>query len=246
MNIVTRDVKYYAKQINKLYLSLPYGLYDLLRKYNGVIAGGAVLSVFSGDTISDFDVYFHNDTDMKSFTEKLSKRKDCKTLVETDNAITYEVDDKVVQVVTKLLEDGNTVLTTEEIVKNFDFTCCMAAVDYGTLTVVHYEHVLEDVALRRLVINPNGKYPVCTLVRTIKYQEKGYTFAPSEAVKLALMLCNLQMNSYADLKEQLQGIDTQIFEELTDDLISNHSEKQKIDYGHVMNVIDEKLNSVII
>lgn len=60
------------------------------------------------------------------------------------------------------------------------------------------------------------KYPIATLVRTIKYQKYGYKLNPITLVRISLAIHALEIKTYGDMKEQLQGIDTSIFNAILD------------------------------
>ena len=227
---------------------------SLLEKHNIIIAGGAVTSVFSGATIKDFDLYPLNIvsyTEFKREFEQLIKESDDskdKQLFSTANAITYRYHNKIYQLINKYVSADCLVYqpewTVAEILGNFDFTVCMAGFDCKNSQWVLYDNFLSDIAERRLVFNTHSAYPICAMYRVLKYIKKGYELSGGELVKIALSINQIEMLTYKDLKEQLLGIDTLIFKDLTDALISKHGETAPVDFGMVMEEINNKLNSI--
>jgi len=56
---------------NKLKDYLGVSLYNTLKKYNVIIAGGMITSLFTGRDINDVDVYFRNKEDLAAFISEL-------------------------------------------------------------------------------------------------------------------------------------------------------------------------------
>ena len=42
-------------------------VYQMLKKYDCIIAGGSILSIFNNTEINDIDIYFRNKEDLASF-----------------------------------------------------------------------------------------------------------------------------------------------------------------------------------
>lgn len=245
----------FPHQQYKLMDKIPYSLVQPIREHGILIAGGSITSVFTNSPIKDLDLYPTSQDSYDKFHETLRKLVDESTnendklLFVSDNAVTYRYAGVVIQIIHKFLQilggSSNSVFTPEEVLETFDFTCCMGCYDLKSHEFILHKDFLIDNVSRSLVYNSeNPRYPICAMYRVLKYQKKGYTISAGELVKLSLCICNLKMESYQDLKDQLLGIDTQIFMEITEDLIEKHGKDAKIDYGVVMNIINEKLNSL--
>jgi hypothetical protein len=109
--------------------------------------------------------------------------------------------------------------TAKEIIDQFDYTICMGAYDFDMEDFVLDDQFIEHIARKELYYNVNGKYPVSSLFRLRKFFKKGYTIPGTEMIKLGLCINNLKMQTYRDLKVQLQGIDILFLKDLTDQLM---------------------------
>lgn len=241
----------FPNQQYKLLSVIPCGLIHLLEKYNMIIAGGAITSIFSDSPIKDLDVYPRNPEYLKSFKKEFIELiKDTGDTGDgskytSANAETFLYKKIVVQAISKMADNVHvqkSERSPEDILGKFDWTVCMGAFDFKNHEFILYNKFLADLAMRRLIFNCNTDYPICSLHRLTKYEKKGFHIQAGEIVKLSLCIAKLKMNSYADLKDQLMGIDTLIFEELTTDLIDNHGSETPIDYNKVMEEINHKLN----
>ena len=245
----------FPNQQFKLLSKIPSGLIHLLEKYNMIIAGGAITSIFSGSPIKDLDIYSRTPEYLESFKRELAELiKDDGdfgdgSVYKSANAETFRYKETLIQAISKVIDkaaDKHNVQKSErspeDILGKFDWTVCMGAFDFKTHEFILYNKFLADLAMRRLIFNCNTDYPICSLHRLTKYEKKGFHIQAGEIVKLSLCIAKLKMNSYADLKDQLMGIDTLIFEELTTDLIDNHGSETPIDYNKVMEEINHKLN----
>lgn len=204
-----------------------------LEKMDCCIAGGYLTAIFSDAKINDVDVFFKDEESFnKCEGEFVLKGYEC--IVSTASASTYKVEDRDVQLIKKIFG------TPLEIINQFDFTICMCAYNVGNDTFEMDENFLYDLAQRRICFNPFVAYPIACLWRASKYIKKGYTFPATEVIKVALAINNLQMDTYKDLKEQLDGIDTIFLKELTDALMER--EGTNYDFRKAISFIDEALN----
>lgn len=101
----------------------------------------------------------------------------------------------------------------EEIHKNFDFAHCTCS-----WTIWNNEIQLPTKALE-CIINKElyyigSKYPLCSIIRTRKYLERGYHINAGQYVKMAFQLNQLNLNNVEVLKDQLIGVDSAYFLEL--------------------------------
>lgn len=210
------------------------GLIDLLNKNHAVIAGGAIRAVFANEHISDYDIYFKTKRDLDSFLIDLEETEFVEVM-RTGTAITFKKNEIKLQVIT--MEDFIT--HPEKIIKQFDYTVCMGAYDFDTDSFVLYEDFLENLARRELYYNVSAEYPLASLFRLRKYFKKGYTISGTEVIKLGLAINNLKMESYLDLKKQLEGIDTLFLKELTDKLLSPEYAEKKYDFNTFLELLEE-------
>ncbi len=195
---------------------------SILVKHKAMLAGGAINSLFSGRAVSDLDLYLEDLSTVEALKADLidhGYKEACKT----DNAITLVRKGKMrtyeIQIITRFHGDPQTILDT------FDFTIVQGLYQFSTGKFVFAENFLKHIAQRKLVYSGKSKYPICALYRTKKYQERGYKFPGTTMVQIALAIHALEIRNYADMKEQLMGIDTAFLKVLNDKLDAKSSMK---------------------
>ncbi len=231
----------YGKQKYLLINNLPKELIEKLEEYKVIIAGGAIRSVFSGEPISDYDLYFKKKEDADKLI-KYFENKDYELCFLTESAKTYKIDKTLFQII---LLESTFLPSAKEIIDNFDFTICMGAYDTFLNQFILHPNFLLDLASRNLVYNVNAKFPLCSLYRVGKYVRRGYHISGVEIIKLGLSINNLKMDNYQDLKEQLVGIDTLFLKDLTDKLMTPEYIEKKFDFNEFLDMIDEYYNKSI-
>ena len=214
-------------------------LYDILVANHAIIAGGAIRAVFAREYVSDYDVFFKNLTDYGNFLAAMKSQEGYELTFESDTAKSFTKEDTKVQVISFIFG------TAKEIIEQFDYTVCMGAYDFEANDFVLAEDFLSHVARKELYYNVNGKYPISSLFRLQKYFKKGYKIPGVEVIKLALAVNNLKMNSYMDLRQQLQGIDTLFLKELTDKMLTPEYAEKKYDFTEFMQMVDGYANSLL-
>ena len=68
-----RSNEMYKKEEYILRKSIGEELVKLFTKHNCVLAGGAITSIFSGNRINDYDIYFHTKVDLDALKEEFKK-----------------------------------------------------------------------------------------------------------------------------------------------------------------------------
>ena len=200
-----------------IHKGLPVEYRSKLEETGAFLAGGAVASVFSGTRINDYDIYFRSPEGFKACNTFFEEQAGTSCVLEffTPNALTY-----------KIIENGTKVQlitaftgTAEEIFGKFDFTCCMGAYHFMNKEFKFHKDFLPHLSQRRLVFNTDTPYPLSSLVRVRKYiKKKGFTMDAVQLVKMALSIHNLELDDYATLKSQLQGVDILLFKQFLDKL----------------------------
>lgn len=185
-----------------------------LKTQKAILAGGTICSVFTDRQVNDLDFYFKDyETCLKArdfFVDVLNYKQ----VSMTDNAITLIRRNRnvyqTIQIITRFVSEDPAVILAK-----FDFTIVQGAYCFSD-DKFHLGHrFLLDNTERRLVYSNQSEYPICALIRTKKYVERGYKLTNGAAVAIALAVHRLKIETYRDLKEQLLGIDTQAFEEVT-------------------------------
>lgn len=186
-----------------------------------IIAGGAVTSVFSGSQINDLDLWFASPDEFAAYRKAIEK-PNVIPAAETDSAVSYSVKGHRIQLIKRLFG------SPEEIIDAFDFTICMGAFVPATGLFVLADEFLYDLASRTLRYKV-GKYPIASLWRVKKFLARGFNFPAIEAIKLALAINAIKIETYKDLKEQLEGIDTLFLKELTDLMLDKKGDVFELD-----------------
>jgi hypothetical protein len=197
------------------------------------IAGGICTSVFSGNQINDIDIFFPNNVEMLKMHLKLKCDDNYKLAFSSDNAESYSCNGKKIQLIKKLYG------TPEYVMSKFDYTVVMCARTNDN-TFIFSDKFFENLADKTLIFNADIAYPIASLIRSRKYINRGYKFPTVEMVKIAFKINSLKMETYKDVKEQLEGIDTLLLKELTDSLIENKD--KTFDFTEFLVYIDEYLN----
>ena len=224
-------------------------LVTLLEKHDCVLAGGAITSIFGGNHIKDYDIYFRKEKDLVALKEEFkwkdkNAKNNCyasttKLLCKTDNAITYSIDNKTFQLIClqELIR-----LDARDIIDQFDFTVCMGAYVFSSKTFVFGDDFLKHLAQRSLVYNTRSKYPFASLYRAVKYIKKGFRISGIEMLKLGLKCNSVKINNFKDLRRQLMGIDTLFLKDLTDKLGEPEMAEKEYDFEIFLEMMDEHLS----
>lgn len=148
----------------------------------------------------------------------------------SDNAITLS---GKIQIIVRF--HGN----PEEIHKNFDFVHCT---NYWTpkTGVVTKKEALECLLTKELRY-VGSLYPFCSVVRTRKFINKGWTINAGQYLKMALQISELDLNDPEVLKDQLIGVDIAYFMEIIQ-IIKQKMEKdgeKRLSQTYLISIIDK-------
>lgn len=163
------------------------------------IAGGALLSAFTGQPIKDADMYFKSKEDFIAAVEQ-AYDENLWCVAATDRAVTFASGDKIIQ-----LMHFDFFETAEEIFDAFDFTVCMAAYDMDEEKFIFHEDFLKHAAQRFLRFHNGTRYPYGSLLRVLKYQQRGYTIGKSDMLRIALCCSQIEINSWDELARAVGG-----------------------------------------
>lgn len=149
----------------------------------------------------------------------------------TSNAITLS--DKI-QIVTRFYGE------VEDIHKNYDFVHCTCAWSSWDNEVFLPQKALECIINKELYY-VGSKYPLCSIIRTRKYIERGYHINAGQYVKMCMQLNELDLTDVKVLEEQLAGVDTTYFQMMIDELRKNQEEtgSDKVDITYAMKLINK-------
>lgn len=172
--------------------------YHFLPK-GSIIAGGAVTSVFTNQPINDVDFYFKTKQDfINAVGQAYEERLWC--VAASDRAITFAHNEGIVQLMHfDFFEDANAVFDA------FDFTVCMGAYDVDKEEFVFQENFFKHAAQRHLNFHSGTRYPYNSLLRVLKYQDRGYRINREDMLRIGLCLQRVEINSWEDLADAIGG-----------------------------------------
>lgn len=221
---------------------------NMVADHCGYIAGGALTAIFSDQKINDIDIYFLTKEDFDKFYEKASSLDSpnpeelyfIKTF-RSQNAISFKVGvDYRESLYTRWIKVQliqKYVGSPSEVIKKFDFTICMASFYPGFTSENWYldDRFLPDLAAKRLVYTSTSDYQISSLHRLGKYYDRGFRAPASSLIKLAFKIHSTELKTYADLKDQLEGLDTIIF----GDMIHEENLNERFDMSEAIQMIDK-------
>jgi hypothetical protein len=163
------------------------------------IAGGALTSAFTSAPINDVDFYFKSE---QAFIEAVADAYDSNLwcLAATDRAITFADRDKVIQ-----LMHFDFFESAEAVFDAFDYTVVMAAYDIDKEDFVFHEDFFKHAAQRFLRFHSGTRYPYGSLMRLLKYQDRGYKIGKSDLLRIGLACQRVELNSWDDLAKAIGG-----------------------------------------
>jgi len=100
--------------------------------------------------------------------------------------------------------------TAEEIHSNYDFTHCTCYWTSGDNELVLPQAALEAILTRELVYS-GSKYPLCSIMRSKKFIQRGWHINAGQYLKMALQLNQLDLLDINVLEDQLTGVDSFYF-----------------------------------
>ncbi len=169
--------------------------------YRGAfLAGGSVNSVFTGRKIADFDFYFKDQASFE-FAVAMAYEEGNWCLHASDRSVTFSDNGTNLQFMHfEFFSDAAAVFDA------FDFTICMGAYDMDAKAFVFHDQFLTDCAERKLRFHAGTRFPLISALRVLKYQERGYSLAREDMLRLALACSALEMCSWEDLERQIGGL----------------------------------------
>lgn len=149
----------------------------------------------------------------------------------TSNAITLS--DKI-QIVIRFWGD------VDEIHKNYDFAHCTCSWSSWDNNLMLPQKALECIINKELYY-VGSKYPLCSIIRTRKFLERGYTINAGQYLKMCLQLGELDLHDVDTLKDQLVGVDSAYFDMMID-AMKEKKEKDKdwrVDNNYLFSIINK-------
>jgi hypothetical protein len=97
------------------------------------------------------------------------------------------------------------------------------------------QEALESILARELLY-VGSLYPVCSVIRTRKFINRGWTINAGQYLKMCMQISQLDLTDLNVLEDQLVGVDTSFFLDLIDKL--READPNKVNYAYLMTIID--------
>lgn len=123
----------------------------------------------------------------------------------------------------------------EEIHESYDFVHCMNYWESGKSNLVLRQDALEALLSRTLVYK-GSQYPLCSIIRTRKFIERGWRVNAGQYLKMAMQVSKLDLTNHAVLEEQLTGVDVAYFAEVIEKIKDKNPER--VDAAYLTEIID--------
>jgi len=218
----------------KLKSYLGKDLVSLFKDFNAIVAGGAITSLFTNSEINDIDVYFRSKEDIAGFIECVFEDS-IYIMAHTDKATLFVYNEIQVQLI-----HYDTFENVDDVFDAFDFTACMGAYDFKHDEFKLHNEFMKHNAQKLIRYNKKTDYPLISLLRVKKYQEKGYEISKPEMFRVVLSCMNLDITSYDELKEQLGGMYGVNYDKMFEDIEDEEFSLDKaIDHLENLHLNDE-------
>lgn len=127
----------------------------------------------------------------------------------------------------------------EKIHENYDFEHCKCSYDWKNNKVDLPTKALECIINKELFYS-GSKYPLCSIIRTRKFINRGWSINAGQYVKMALQLNELDLTDLNVFKEQLVGVDSAYFSEAINSIAKKQEENPtfKIDNTYLFEIIN--------
>lgn len=181
------------EEVDDNFKLVPNGKINIFIKSKGVLADEDAKTI----TDETEPIGIEEVEEEKEITEKPQYRP----LYLSSNAITLS--DKI-QIVIRFWGDVG------EIHKNYDFahcTCAWSSWDNNLLLPTEALECIINKELRYM----GSKYPLCSIIRSRKFINRGYSINAGQYLKMCLQLNELDLKDVKVLKDQLTGVDSAYF-----------------------------------
>lgn len=144
----------------------------------------------------------------------------------SSNAITLK---GRIQIVTRFFGEP------DQIHENYDFAHCMNYWSSWDNHLCLRPESLEALLARELRY-VGSKYPLCSIIRTRKFIERGWHVTAGQYLKMVMQLNAMDLTQVDVLEEQLTGVDTAYFNQVIDALRAR--DQSKVDTAYLVELID--------
>lgn len=125
----------------------------------------------------------------------------------------------------------------EEIHKSFDFIHCTCYYLPAEHKLVLPPSALESIITKELRY-AGSMYPICSVIRTRKFIERGWTITGAQYLKMAYQISELDLNDIAVLEDQLTGVDAYYFTQMIEELRKEDSPDFVLSADYISTLVD--------
>lgn len=119
--------------------------------------------------------------------------------------------------------------------ENYDFAHCTNYWQGWDGQLILRPIALETI-LSKTLLYQGSKYPICSLIRTRKFIERGWKINAGQFLKMAMQISKLNLEDMSVLEDQLTGVDTAYFNQLITALKENN--KDVVDASYLVEIVD--------
>jgi len=245
---VLKVAKYYVDNFNKTHKTTAYIKQEYHKSSLGIeteeLVPNGKISIFiqSKGVLADEDVETVTDEtepilpeEDEELLEQAEKEKEIskpkyRPIYLTSNAITLS--DKI-QIVIRFWGE------VENIHENYDFAHCTCAWSSWNNELSLPTKALECIINKELYYM-GSKYPLCSIIRTRKFIQRGYTINAGQYLKMCMQLNELDLKDVEVLQDQLVGVDSAYFS-MVINAIKGKKEKDpkwQVDNSYVFELIN--------
>ena len=105
--------------------------------------------------------------------------------------------------------------SVDDIHKNYDFVHCTCSFDVKTSVVNLPARALEAI-LNKELYYCGSKYPLCSIIRSRKFIQRGWSINAGQYLKMCLQLNDLDLKDLDVFADQLAGVDSAYFSQAID------------------------------
>ncbi|TXH50301.1 MAG: hypothetical protein E6Q97_20740 [Desulfurellales bacterium] len=171
--------------------------------------------------------------DVKNAAEQKAEesKNEFRPIFMSSNAITLS--DKI-QIVIRFSGEPN------EIHANYDFVHCMCSWTSWNRELTTPQEALHAMMSRTLTYI-GSLYPVCSVIRTRKFIQRGWRITAGQYLKMAFQIADLNLRDVRVLEDQLTGVDSAFFYQLISIVRKDVEEGKKpedIDVAYISQLVD--------
>lgn len=183
----------YAMQ---MYLGKDYEVMEELYQ-NAVfcIAGGIFRSILRCSEVKDIDIYPKSTKDYMAI-ERILYNNGWEER-ESSTCVSFKKNNKVIQVMNRHMG------TPSQILRQFDFTICMAAWCPNNGIFYFYKHFKRDLDNEELVFNTFAEYPIRSIQRSYKYIDYGFWMKTMDLLAMVFKIWYLNLEDDDVIADQL-------------------------------------------